>query len=101
MSYQDKILQCRDCGLDFLFSIGEQEFFASKGYVNEPRRCPSCRAANRTRGGTASVPGRRSSRALHPAVCAHCGAATEVPFVPHLDKPVYCSACFDQVRAAR
>ena len=29
--YQDKTLVCRDCGGEFVFSAGEQEFFASLG----------------------------------------------------------------------
>jgi len=43
MSFQDKSIQCSDCGTTFSFSAGEQEFFASKGFTNEPKRCPSCR----------------------------------------------------------
>ena len=44
MSFQDKSLQCSDCGATFTFSAGEQEFFQSRGYTNEPKRCPSCRS---------------------------------------------------------
>jgi CxxC-x17-CxxC domain-containing protein len=102
VNYQDKILRCRDCGNEFLFSAGEQEFFASKGYVNDPRRCPTCRAAFRARQvATGTELSGRPAREMHPAVCAQCGAPTQVPFLPRLDKPVYCSTCFDQVRAAR
>ncbi|MBN1689388.1 MAG: zinc-ribbon domain-containing protein [Dehalococcoidia bacterium] len=43
MSYEDKSLKCTDCGTAFTFTAGEQEFFATKGYTNEPKRCPSCR----------------------------------------------------------
>jgi len=49
MSFEDKSIQCSDCGTTFSFSAGEQEFFASKGFTNEPKRCPSCRRANKTR----------------------------------------------------
>ena len=45
--YQDKQLQCRDCGQDFVFSASEQEFFAEKGFTNEPQRCPACRKARK------------------------------------------------------
>ncbi len=48
MSLQDKSLQCSDCGATFTFSAGEQQFFASKGLTNEPKRCVSCRAAKKT-----------------------------------------------------
>ena len=47
MSFQDKSIQCSDCGTTFSFSAGEQEFFASKGFTNELKRCPSCRRANK------------------------------------------------------
>jgi len=44
MSFQDKSIQCSDCGATFIFSAEEQEFFKTKGYTNDPRRCPTCRA---------------------------------------------------------
>ncbi len=51
MSYADKSLSCRDCGQAFVFTSGEQEFHASKGFQNEPSRCQDCRAARKaTRG---------------------------------------------------
>ncbi|HAX39589.1 MAG TPA: zinc-binding protein, partial [Clostridiales bacterium] len=37
---------------------------------------------------------RSSDREMFDAVCAECGAATKVPFQPRNDRPVYCSACF-------
>ena len=33
---------------------------------------------------------------MHPAVCSRCGKATEVPFLPRGDKPVYCRECYSQ-----
>jgi len=109
MSYTDKVLRCRECGVEFVFSAGEQEFYASRGLMNEPGRCPACRAARRQRlglsGTTGAASGERSSarpqREMHPAVCAECGAETMVPFLPRNDKPVYCSTCYDKVRARR
>jgi hypothetical protein len=47
MSFQDKSIQCSNCGTTFTFSAGEQEFFQSKGFTNEPKRCLSCRRANK------------------------------------------------------
>jgi NAD-dependent SIR2 family protein deacetylase len=47
MSFQDKSIQCSECGTAFTFSAREQEFFASKGFTNEPRRCPQCRKAKK------------------------------------------------------
>jgi len=49
MSFEDKSLQCSDCRSEFTFSAGEQEFFQSKGFTNEPKRCPECRRANKAR----------------------------------------------------
>lgn len=43
----DKTLVCKDCGKDFVFTAGEQEFYKEKGFTNEPTRCKDCRAANK------------------------------------------------------
>ena len=100
MSFQDKSIQCSDCGTTFTFSADEQEFFASKGYTNEPKRCPSCRQARKSeRYGSSSSYGPR--RQMFPAKCAECGKDTEVPFEPRGDKPVYCSDCYRKVRLSR
>jgi len=47
--YEDKILTCRECGVEFVFTASEQEFYAEKGFANEPGRCPQCRAARKQR----------------------------------------------------
>lgn len=94
MAYQDKVLVCRDCGNEFVFSAGEQEFFAQKGFENEPTRCPSCRAARRLRNST----GEKPRRELFPAICSECGIGTQVPFRPSGDKPVYCRDCFQKLK---
>ena len=39
----DKTLVCSDCGNEFVFTEGEQAFYAEKGFTNEPKRCPECR----------------------------------------------------------
>ena len=49
MSYQDKSIKCTDCGTAFTFTTGEQEFYRTKGFTNEPKRCPSCRRINKAR----------------------------------------------------
>jgi CxxC-x17-CxxC domain-containing protein len=96
--YQDKTLSCKDCGSDFVFTANEQEFFASKGFTNEPGRCPACRAAKK-----AQNPGRGGyqggERQMHHAVCQSCGADTTVPFKPSGDKPVYCRDCYQSRRS--
>lgn len=95
MAISDKPLTCVECGYAFTFTVGEQEFFASKGFTNEPSRCPQCRAArkNQQRGGFGGGSG-GGAREMHPAVCAQCGTDTMVPFKPRGDRPVYCSDCF-------
>ena len=45
--YEDKTLICKDCHKEFVFTAGEQEFYAEKGFVNEPQRCKACRQAKR------------------------------------------------------
>ena len=66
--YEDKTLKCKDCGADFVFTAGEQEFYAQNGFTNE--------------------------REMFTAVCAGCGGEAKVPFQPRDDRPVYCSECF-------
>ncbi len=101
MSYQDKTLECADCGASFTFNAEEQEFFASKGYTNEPKRCPACRQTRKAeRYGTGSY-GARPRRQMFPAVCAQCGKDTEVPFEPREGRPVYCSDCYSKTRPSQ
>ena len=70
--YQDKTLTCRDCQQEFVFSAGEQEFYAEKGFTNEPARCPACRAARKRR---------NSERRMYTVICSDCGE-NRVPFTP-------------------
>ncbi|MGD0355190.1 MAG: zinc-ribbon domain containing protein [Dehalococcoidia bacterium] len=93
MSFEDKDIKCSECGNSFTFTAKEQEFFATKGYTNEPKRCPTCRQARRMDGGD-----RRGPRKMTPAICAECGQATEVPFEPRDDRPVYCATCYAKTR---
>lgn len=95
--HEDKVLTCRECATQFLFSSGEQEFFASRGLLNEPARCPACRSARKAARTSGLLPGGR--RELHEMTCAQCGGVARVPFIPRNDKPVYCSTCFEQFRA--
>ena len=98
----DTVLTCRDCGQDFTFTSGEQEFFASRGF-SEPSRCASCREARKAErnggSGTYSSGGYgydRPQRQMFEAPCASCGNTARVPFQPSGEKPVYCSDCFRQ-----
>ncbi len=101
MSFEDKSLQCADCGTSFVFSAEEQEFFASKGYTNEPKRCPACRQARKAERYGNEGYGYRVRRQMFPAVCAECGRETEVPFEPREGRPVYCSDCYNKIRVNR
>ncbi len=97
MAISDKTLTCVNCGYEFTFTAGEQEFFSSKGFTNEPKRCAQCRGARKSQ--QQSFGGfDRQVREMHPAVCAQCGTDTMVPFRPSGDRPVYCSNCFSEMR---
>ena len=99
MSYEEKSLQCADCGITFIFTAEEQELFASRGYTNEPKRCSPCRQARKAqRIGTDSNYGSGFRRQMFPVVCATCGKETEVPFEPRGDRPVYCSDCYRKTK---
>jgi CxxC-x17-CxxC domain-containing protein len=97
LNFDDKTLKCRECGNDFVFTAGEQEFYQQKGLMNQPARCPSCRANRRATGG-AGTRSERAPREMHTVTCAECGNETQVPFLPKNDRPVYCSPCYDKVR---
>ena len=103
MGYVDKELQCVECGASFTFTASEQEFFAAKGFTNEPKRCSQCRSARKqqSRGsynswGSSGYQSR--PRQMYPVVCASCGKETEVPFEPREGRPVYCSECYAKIR---
>ena len=101
MAFKDKSIQCSDCGSTFTFSAEDQEFFRSKGYTNEPKRCPSCRQARKLERYGSSGQGYGSRRQMFSATCTECGRDTEVPFEPRGDKPVYCSDCYRKVKPGR
>jgi CxxC-x17-CxxC domain-containing protein len=109
MSLTDRTLYCRDCNQAFTFTVGEQEFYASRGLTNDPSRCPDCRAARKqASGGQRNSYGRssggyreRDARPMYSAICANCGNETQVPFQPREDRPVYCSDCYQSQRTDR
>ncbi len=88
--FEDKNLICKECGNDFAFTAGEQEFYQEKGFVNEPQRCKDCRTKRKTSA--------RENQEQFTAVCASCGSDATVPFKPREDRPVYCSECFAKMR---
>ncbi len=89
--YEDKTLVCKDCGNEFVFTAGEQAFYAERGFENEPKACKACRNARKN----------RTAHETFTAVCAECGGVAKLPFQPKADKPVYCSDCFAKRQSAR
>ncbi len=90
--FENKTIVCKDCGEAFLFTAGEQGFYLEKGLLNEPQRCPNCRERRRQ-------DREAGTRETATVVCAQCGQETTVPFVPRLNRPVYCGTCFEGVRS--
>ena len=89
--YEDKTLICKECGEEFIFTAGEQEFYAEKGFENEPQRCKACRDARKNA---------QKAERMYDATCASCGGPAKVPFEPREDRPVYCSECFAKMKEA-
>jgi len=89
---QDKTLTCKDCGAPFMFSVRDQQFYAEKGFENEPQRCRDCRSARKNQRGNGG-----GMREMFEAICAQCGVPTTVPFKPRGDRPVYCRACYSSL----
>ena len=114
MAYTDRTLTCADCGVEFIHSAADQEFYAQKGFASDPKRCPSCRASRRQMRDNSSgfdvreIGGPRGyergdyrpPREYFAVICSKCGNAAQVPFKPRQDKPVYCSDCFREVQGA-
>jgi CxxC-x17-CxxC domain-containing protein len=92
MEYRDKSLKCVECGNDFVFTTGEQAFYADRGFKNEPKRCKNCKGK---RGSSPGGPPRPETTTK----CSQCGKETTVPFKPTQGRPVYCRECFQQRRA--
>ena len=107
MTFQEKSLQCADCGTTFAFTAEEQDFYQSKGYTNTPKRCPSCREARKAQQGNRGYQNNRTDystngrRQMFPVKCSQCGKDTQVPFEPRSGRPVYCSDCYNTVKPRR
>lgn len=112
MQYEDKTIVCSDCQAEFTHSATDQQRYAERGFTNEPKRCPDCRARRKAEGdggrsrgyesgGYGGGGGSRGPKELHDAVCAECGQQTQVPFKPTDGRPVYCRNCFQGKRDTR
>ena len=91
--FQDDTLVCKECGAEFVFTAGEQRFYAQKGFQNKPKACKACRDAKKNAG--------KAPREYFTTVCAQCGSEAKVTFQPSNDRPVYCSACFETRKKAQ
>ena len=91
--YEDITLTCKDCGQEFVFTAREQEFYAEKGFQNQPQRCKACRDKRKAAAG--------ESRELFTTVCSKCGGEAKVRFQPTEGRPVYCSECFAEMKNNR
>ena len=86
--YKDKELVCRDCNEKFIFTAGEQQFYAEKGFESEPVRCKKCRLAHK----------RQSFRPVYEVVCSKCGNVARLPFEPYHNQIVFCKECHNKSR---
>ena len=91
--FQDETLVCKECGKEFVFTAGEQEFYKQKGFQNKPKSCKACRDARKN--------AQRPQREYFTTTCARCGKEARVPFQPTSDRPVYCSYCFAAMKEER
>ncbi len=85
---ENKVLACKECRRNFDFSVRDQQFYAQKGFTNEPQRCKECRDARKA-GAPGSMP-----RQTFEVICAECNVQTTVPFKPRGDRPVLCRTCY-------
>ncbi len=89
--YEDITLTCKDCGEEFVFTAGEQQFYDEKGFKNQPKACRACRNKRKN--------GDKPEREYFIATCSECGGEAKLTFQPSSDRPVYCSKCFEARRA--
>lgn len=125
MDFQDYPLICRDCGNDFLFTAGEQDFYRTKGFTKPPGRCPACRYQRKLLASQLGAPQASASASLsdtsdptaspmpespqplaNPSLlevtaieCAKCGKATTIPFRPKLSRPLFCAECYAELKS--
>src|ERR1700757_3531433 len=97
MEYHDKVLKCSECGAEFVFTAGEQMFFADKGFKNEPKRCKACKAKRAESSGSGA--NGSPMRAETKTSCSQCGRKPPVPFPRTQARRVFCRECFQQRRA--
>jgi CxxC-x17-CxxC domain-containing protein len=97
MEFQDRILRCVDCATEFIWTAGEQQFFADKNFKNEPKRCKACKSKRAARPVGSGV---ARERVETTTTCSACGKETTVPFKPTQGRPVFCKECFQSRKFA-
>lgn len=93
--FEDKVLVCKDCGAEFVFTAGEQEFYEKKNFLTEPQRCHDCRKRRK------NSTGDTGSLVLYEIVCSKCGEVEKIPFEPRHDRPVLCASCYRKFKEGR
>ena len=63
-----------------MFTAGEQEFYAERGFQNEPQRCKACRDARKNRRPRPPV-------SISPPCALPAAARPAFPFEPKSDRP--------------
>jgi len=85
--FEDKSLKCKECGKEFIWTVGEQEFFNQKGFTNKPTRCKDCRKLNR----------QKVETEYFKITCSSCGNIGEALFKPNNpDAKIFCRNCFEE-----
>ncbi len=94
--FKDKTIQCVDCSDDFVWTVGEQLFYAQKDLLNPPKRCKPCKLAKTRRLADIEIANAtgKKHRVDVRAQCANCSKSTTVPFFPSQGRPVYCRDCY-------
>lgn len=85
---KDRVLECKTCGKEFIFSASEQEFFASKGLTNEPSKCKDCRRRARD----------EKTARVAMVKCTHCGKVAQVTFTVTYPETLLCDDCFNNLK---
>ena len=89
--FEDKTLVCKECGNEFVFTAGEQEFYAARGFQNEPQRCKACRDARKNAA--------RGPVSISPLSALPAAARPRCPSSP--SPTVLCTAATASPRCAR
>lgn len=91
MALQDRSLRCASCGVEFVWTAGEQAFYAEHQLSHEPKHCRACKAKRSVRPAPPTPVARPAATEV---TCSQCGRPTTVPFRPASGRPVFCRQCY-------